>query len=332
VPPATLFSEALYAHLHKNQFFWRSGFHEGRWTTRVIACVDPQSILHGTASILSQFEWSNVGIIHGMSGALSKPKLCVNVPFGQEEPHFQPMKNEWFDFRRPSLHLAGPRYPKAKIPTNHFAGFSAYLKPLNSYVFDLFQVTELLRPPTPKDSPLIWNRRKSAFKSFEEAIKTIVTPETQELMQKQFWDNLSQYVADFDRTEKSETGIVYTSMLLQMLIDLDLDKMFHDYLDINPIAIHYEADFKELKRYMRELIREARYYKEFAVELNALMQKKGQNSERAIEKARKSLEHAHGKSITKMPYAKTLYLLARSVGAGGFHDALTPLSQFMLVT
>ncbi|MCE5295119.1 MAG: hypothetical protein LLF94_10980 [Chlamydiales bacterium] len=191
VPYSTIFSDALFALQHKNEYFCRFGWQIGRKTTWTETSFNLEYILEHTSDILLQHSWQKEPFRHGMAGLLSKPKLCLNVPFGQEEAYLLAMKEYVFDIRQPMLHLSGYRFPKVSIPQNRFAGLAAHLKGHYSYSIGSMLVSDLLDPLNYyKRLSLPWNQVKTPFTSLANAIECITDPKVVKKMQKSFSKNL----------------------------------------------------------------------------------------------------------------------------------------------
>ncbi|MBS0654506.1 MAG: hypothetical protein JSR46_01905 [Verrucomicrobia bacterium] len=311
-PPATLIADSLFAHYNKNDYFFRMGSCIGRETTQVHGSFDIGSLLYDCRSVYAQFAWSEKQTLTGMRAALTKPKICLNLPCGNEEAHLQPQKTTIFDYRRCAYHLSGWRYPTGEIPTSRFTGITHFLRAHNPYVLGLQLTEELLRPIEYSTTPLVWNRHQEPFSSLQEAIDYIVDEKITKSMQEQFWRNLEEYLSE---------QRVTTATVLQDLIDLDIEKEFLDQRLLDPTTCLYEKELQNLKSYIKELVQQAKEYKEFAMTVLAEM-KKGKNPKIAIDLAKMAVEKNYQRPIESMPFAHTLYLVCLSVGAGGFQEAL----------
>ena len=308
-PACNLFSDALFAKEHLNSYFSRFGSYIGRITTTVYASMDFLECLTRSNKILSQCAWSQSPIPHCMSPLLSSPKLCLNIPLGQEENHFWALNNYDFDFRKPALHLAGWRYPKGILPTNRFSGLAAYLQPLNAYVWGLSLVTELLDPSNLSNKcALVWNLVSKPYSCLTEAIDNILQPETIQAMQKQFWQNYRDFLKGFSESSGSHPG-----HLVQQLIDSDLDKVLHEYCALNPDTHFYKKELLELQCFFQTMKQEALWLKEFAFAIETL---------ECIEKAKDLVERSSKKNIEALYFVYPLYVLCKSVGACGFQNAV----------
>ncbi len=196
VPFSTIFSDALFACKHKDEYFCRFGWVKGRRTTWTETSFNLEYILEKTPQVLLQHSWQDKPFRHGMAGLLSKPKLCLNVPFGQEEAYLLAMKEYLFDLRHPMLHLCGYRLPKTQIPTNRFCGLAAHLKAHYTYSIGSMLVSDLLDPLNLYNRcSLPWNMVDKPFSSLKDAIDTIVDSGVIHKMQLKFAEN-RQYLAE----------------------------------------------------------------------------------------------------------------------------------------
>lgn len=311
IPASNILSDALFSHLHKGQYYSRFGCIVGRTTTEVYVSIDPKVCLTEANRILSQCRWSSVTTPHYMSSMLTCPKLCLNIPLGQEENHFLALQSFDFDFRKPALHLAGFRYPKNVFPTNRYSGLTDHLYGLNSYVLGLMLVEELLDPCNISNRcALVWNLEQKPCTSFEEALQLILKPSTVKAMQEQFWKNFSTLLDGF--SNKQSRAI---SKTVQTLIDLDVEKLMQEHAVLHPYMLSFKKEVKELKHFFAKMGLEAKWFKEFALAI------KGQDLQ-AIERAKETVEKISAKPIEEHYFTYSLYTLCKSVGAADFQRKL----------
>lgn len=256
MPTSTIFSDALWAYRHKDVYAARFGYIEGRCTSDINFL--PSQVLYKSEAILAQCFWMKLPSLHGMSGLLSKPKLCLNLPFGQEEHHFLALIHETFDLRRPSMHLGGARYPDvADIPTSRFSGLAEWLKGASRDIFERLFVTELLDPNNRYHScALPWNLEKAKCQSFAESLALILRAD----LQKPFWKNVARNEKAF--TEGMPQGKeILSSHALEELIETDLEALFEQFLQREP-HLRGAKELEELKRFFSFLQQQAKGFKE----------------------------------------------------------------------
>ncbi len=230
VPYSTAFSDALFAWEHKDEYFFRFGWMEGRRTTYTETTFNLDYLIERSSDILLQHEWKDEPFRHGMAGLLTKPKLCLNVPLGQEEAYLTAMKEYSFDLRAPMMHLSGYRLPAKEIPTNRLSYLAEHLRNHYRYIVGLMLVTDLLDPlDVFHRLALPWNKREVPFTSLRDAISYIVKPEVIAEMQtlfKQNMKNLKQGLENY-RTraqEKSDLALFHLSVLEVQDVDKVLEK------------------------------------------------------------------------------------------------------------
>lgn len=257
VPYSTLFSDALFAWQHKGEYFCRFGWVKGRKTTWTETSFNLEYILERTPDILLQHTWHETPFRHGMAGLLSKPKLCLNVPFGQEEAYLMAMCEYLFDLRHPMLHLSGYRFPKEKIPTNRFSGLATFLRGHFSYSVGSMLVSDLLDPLNfYHRCCLPWNMRKTPFTSLQDAVDCITADETIRAMQQGFKKNM-QYLAQElegykqNKYKESDLAIFHLGVLEVQDVDVILAKY-----------ARFTNEVAELKMLFTDLTLDARCFKE----------------------------------------------------------------------
>lgn len=298
VHPSLVFSDALWAYQHKDEYSGRMGYVAGRFARD--SNFTKHDVLYATHKILAQCPWIAAPYPHGMSGLVSKPKLCLPLPFGQEENHMLAMHREFFDFRVPTIHLAGPRYPVYKdVPTSIFCGLGKFLQSRYVDVFQRLLVTELLDPTNRYNQcALPWNMQSKLFTSFDEMLECMKSPTTKALMQKQFWSNFRQAVAAFSKTEQGSH--LHSSQALQEIVQTNWDQEF---AQVKPVG-----QAQALRAFYREFAIQAAHYKAFMYKIDEERRKPGSTTLQAIEAARATIEDIEGK-----PLAYTLYLFCKSV-------------------
>ncbi len=296
VPYCTPFSDALFAYNHKNEYFSRFGWVKGRHTTWTETSFNLRYVLEKTRDILLQHAWQSEPFRHGMSGLLTKPKLCLNVPFGQEEAYLLAMNEYLFDLRQPMLHLSGYRLPKANIPQNRLSGLAQFLESHYRYSIGAMLVSDLLDPLNYyKRSSLPWNKVKKNFTSLQDAISYICKPEVIKQMQRQFKKNMQTLKKSLDEyaSEKKENLATYHLGVLELQ---DIDKALEPYK-------RFPKEVEELKKLFTSLTKDYQSFKELLAGPNIACQK-------------------------NMPITHSLHLLRSVIEGATFQKALKPLTSF----
>lgn len=282
---SNIFADALFAYNHQNEYFCRFGWVIGRRTTWTETTFNLKYVLERSADILLQHGWQEAPFSHGMAGLLCKPKLCLNLPFGQEEAYLQSMQKYPFDFRLPAMHLSGYRFPKEKLPLTRYSGLAALLKSHYAYSVGMMLVADLIDPAdVQKHCALPWNDAGHAFKNLQEALLFMLQPATVKTMQERFWQNVARLGKAFEEY-KAEPGQVPQEATLHMGI-----------LTLQDIS--KEVCPEEIKHLFAELAKDAALFKTV-------------------------LANPTGKEKpSTLPFTSALQLLFDAVGNAGFQKQL----------
>ncbi len=256
VPFSTVFSDALFASEHSLEYFCRYGWVKGRRTTWTQTSFSLEYLLEHTSDILLQHTWQDEPFKHGMSGLLTKPKLCLNVPFGQEEAYLKAMKEYSWDIRHPMLHLSGYRLPTSEITTNRFSGLAAFLKIHYNNTVGALLVTDLLDPQNLyKRCALPWNKLKKTFTSLENAIEYIVNPKVIQRMQTAFEKNVANLEKGLKNYEKiklkkSNLALFHIGVLETQNVDailLPYSRFANEVQELKSLFTELSSDAKAFK-------------------------------------------------------------------------------------
>lgn len=250
IPKSTLFADSLFAVMHAKEFFSRVGWIIGRRTTWTQTNFNLEFVLEHAPNILLQHSWEQAPSCHGMAGLLTKPKVCLNLPFGQEEAYLQSMKLYNFDFRLPSMHLSGYRFPSVKIPTNRFSGLASLLEKHYQFLFEMMLVMDTVDPGNILNRcALPWNDQACIFSNLEDAMRYILNENTVSEMKRRFFANLldlSKAYKDYSQ-ESPEEGSFATQNVC-VLNTLDIKKITKKYKTLFPKEMkELDALFTTLK-------------------------------------------------------------------------------------
>lgn len=251
LPRSTFFSDALFAAEHQDEYFARYGYLSGRKTIGIDTTFDLKQLLTKVEDLILQHKMQHSPFSHGMACLLTKPKLCLNVPFGTEEAYLFAMKQYHFDFRETSYHLSGYRFPNKLMPQNRFSGLSDYLSAHYRYIHSMRLVVDLIDPTNRRESSILpWNQKDMPFRNLKEAIQAITQDTTIKEMQTQFALNLSRlneamqsYV--YNGNDRPE----FATLTLKVFDTLDIERELQPYRDRFPEeADELMALFTSLKR------------------------------------------------------------------------------------
>ena len=195
VPITHLFSEALFANLHKDFYSFKPSFCIGRATHRVYPLLDGKNIKDNPARAFYTAKWFYEPMNGGMKGCVTKPKFCLPFYFGNEELHSNPTRLILDFFSNPVIHLGHARYPKYKLPLSPFEGIYSILKTSLPYMIQISLSSSLIDSKNDcgrcilpwKDSE---GQMLDVFKNLEEVWQFKSSPEVIKELKKRFWKNV----------------------------------------------------------------------------------------------------------------------------------------------
>jgi len=290
IPISNIFGDALFAYKHASEYFCRFGWIIGRRTTWTETTFNIKYVLERSADILLQHGWQESPFSHGMAGLLCKPKLCLNLPFGQEEAYLQSMQQYPFDFRLPAMHLSGYRFPKEPLPLDRYSGLAELLEKHYEYSVGMMLVADLIDPANVQNRcALPWNDKGHTFKNLAEAIHYMLQPKTIKEMQKRFWQNVKLLNHAF-KNYKPKEGHIPEQATLHMGILMMQD-------------VQEEKCPPELQKLFVALAKDATLFK-------------------------KVLENPQGtQKKSLLAFTSALQLLLQAVGSAGFQKKLSLLAK-----
>lgn len=242
VPFSAISADALFAYTHKDEYFTKFAWVKGRKTVWTEASFNLEYILEHTRDILLQHAWQDKPFRHGMAGLLTKPKICLNIPFGQEEAHMRAIKEYTSDLAEPLLHLSGDRFPKVTIPTNRFSGLADFLRAQYRYAIGAMLVSDLIDPLDRFGRcSLPWNRRKEPFNSFEEAMECIVGADMLQPFEKNILAMKEEF-ATYNPNKESTFALYHLGVLEHQ----DVDAILKPYSRFPKEMAELKALFSEL--------------------------------------------------------------------------------------
>lgn len=248
VPPSAAFSDALFAYEHQNEYFCRYGALTGRDTSGMDTTLDLKALLLRLGELILQHKMQREPFMHGMATLLSKPKLCLNVPFGAEEVYLLAMQRYHFDFRELAIHLSGYRFPDRLIPEQRFSGLAELLRAHYRYIFGMRLIVDLIDPPNrQKRGILPWNLRKKPFKNLLQAIDAIVRPSTIEKMQKGYRRNFKALRKAF---EKDQPEPEFATLMLKALDTFNAEEVNDNLADLRLLFQELADDAKNFKEFL----------------------------------------------------------------------------------
>lgn len=196
LPTSRIFNDALFSHFYKDAYIFRANNRIGRAGHKLNLILDYDTVVRSPSQVFSSTAWLDKPHPVGMSGALSKPKFCLALPFGSEESHVRSLRPAFDLFEQPAVHLSGTRFPNHPYPLSPLDGLEISLKSVLPYVALTSMVINLLDPANKTGRcALPWNDasllEKQPFTSLEELLNYVHAASTQDEARKRFWNNMS---------------------------------------------------------------------------------------------------------------------------------------------
>jgi len=331
VPEACIFADLLFAQKFNQEYFDRMTYIIGRATNIINPYLDLQSFLKSPAGLYHFTQWKDTANLAGIVGLLSKPKFCLNLPFGSEEKDFR-LKGYSDPFRPALIHLSGNRHPSKQIPADPFSGLAESLEKINVYVFHIGMVQSLLDSRDNKGRCVFpWNPRRNEspypFTSLGQALKFASQEKYKKEMQKRFWKNVDGLLSP----EQKTTFLI--GMDLEYLLNQDVDASIREFRQTNPLFEKVKS-LDEIGLCYKRFQKDAKLFQDFLEKVkNEICQRVENpstwfegcvelNLSAIIEQIRKEMEVQNRVRFKQWPFTHGLYLLLRSVGAGEFSDLL----------
>ncbi len=313
IPPANLFCHALFSHEAALRYSCSASFAIGRATKFNIIYPSLSQVLYDPKAAFASHLWSNEICSASMSEYVSKPKVCLNIPFGSEEQHLRGVM-EMNPLLHPSIHLAGARYPTGSLPTRPWCGLEEYLSWYIPYSIQVAMTMSLLDPINREErSALPWNQKEhlQSFANLRAAAHFIASEEQQKEMKNRFWHN----VALFYQCKAEEMHLL---VAIKDLINCNSDKILKTYQNEHPLNPMERNSLKKIG----ELY--AFYQKDASLLWKFTGMVLGGTE---IDQARAILEKKGRLSFAQLPLTNGLYLLFRSIGMAEFNQLLKGLEE-----
>ncbi len=288
LPVTSIRSSALGALDAKKGFIGYVGFQKGRVTKTDIRYWDLHDVLHTPEKLFPK--WSDSPSWAGISECLTKPKICLNLPYGCEERHLNSLIKTHY-FLQPAYHLAGTRYPTGPMPTKPYVGLEGYLEKSIPQALLIGMISTLVDPTNSEGRcALPWNDPHMHFSSLEDALCYMAKGDVQKEVAKRFYKNLADF---FNGRYPS---FYYDSLQRLMSLDVDAVKL--------PLATSAQE-----KRSLKAI---CSLYKDF------------QQDARLFWQSGKTLTFSDNPAY---PLTRGLCLLNRSLGQGEFSQLVRLLLQ-----
>lgn len=195
IPLSGMFSDALYAYYYSDNFIHRGTMRYGRAGQSLQLIQDLQSIINSPSKAFSSTAWIDKPTPVLMSGGLTKPKFCLNLPFGAEELHVNCLPAGVDYFQKPVIHLAGTRFPKKPLPNHPLDGIEETLNVSLPYVACVSMVINLVDPANKIFRCILpWNEKElldsKALRTLLEMLLFAHADVVTSDIKKRFWRNM----------------------------------------------------------------------------------------------------------------------------------------------
>ncbi len=248
-------------------------------------------------------QWIDYQTLAGMSESVLKPKICLNLPQGNEENHYLSMAVGHF-FLKPSYHLSGSRFPEKEFPTHFFVGMEECIEKSQNFVLLLYLTDYLISPNSRySNTALPWNDKdmSARFSGLKEGLYFIA--HSKEELKSRFWRKLEEFFWDERQEYKNFLN------LIKEILQADIDKVCEDFQQKNTLMAHEKDSLRKL----------ADVYKRIQSDVD-LFWKSGKELART-----KDPEFIKEKISNTTPLTEGLYLMAHSIGKAEFVDTVAAI-------
>ncbi len=313
VADTNIFSCALLAEQCKDNVLGGGGIQYGRGSKYNLLFWDLAGLLEAPEMSHMFPDWLNFPTPSGMSEQISRPKVCLNLPQGNEEHHYLSLVKGHL-FLQPSYHLCGSRYPNKEMPTHFFVGLDAHFEKATPYVLLLYLTATLLAPLCKYTATALpWNveRLSSTFINLRQGFAFIADEQNKKQLKENFWIKVQELFKLQLKGYEKFLGVIYT------LMDCDVDA----------ICTNFQQKSNLTEHEMHSLAKLSSVYKASQVDMKLFWQFGGMladsnDPEAQLDEIRLKIENEAGKSINNFPLTQGLYLMACSLGRGEFCDII----------
>lgn len=313
IPIANIFSHALFAQQCENEYLYSHGFCVGRVTKYLNKFRDLQEILENPSQIFDFSQWVDIPFSIKMAEYVGKPKICLNLPLGQEEAHLkiECVNNPMLQI---SHHLGGTRYPSDQIPSHFFVGLETHLKKNIPYVLGVSLSMDLIDPSNISNRCILpWNDSPLSALSQCECLHDIFMfishEKNKQEIQKRFWKN----VRDVFHPTKGLS--IPLRQEIDRLISMDVDNILRKFKTTHTLDLSEKRSLSAIGNLYKFHQQDALLFWEFGSELIKL---KTDNIKLAINNIKAKLEKKHHILFIQYPTTYNFFLMCCSLGAGEF--------------
>lgn len=315
IPAANIFSHALFARQSKQEYSHTYGICVGRVTKHLNIFHNLDEILKHPAVIFESTQWLNIPFSVKMAEYIGKPKVCLNLPIGQEEGHLR-IESYTNPLLHTCNHLGGTRYPTSLIPSHFFVGLEAYLKKMIPYVFGISLSMDLIDPSNSSNRCILpWNDHNTftTFKCLNDVFTYIANEITAKEMQKRFWKNVNKVF------HSAEGPLVPLRQDIDKLRRLDIDAILNEFKRTHQLDHTENLSLKHIGSVYKFYQLDIKLLWEFGSQLLSLkLDENTNNIELAIDHTMNGLEKKHLIQFIDLPITYSFFLMCHSLGAGEF--------------
>lgn len=314
IPEANLFCHALFSQDCANSYGFSHGFCYGRATKYLNRFRALQEILYHPEDTFDITQWVNIPFSITMAEYIGKPKICLNVPFGQEERHLDIGKviNPLLQL---SYHLGGTRYPNQHIPSRHFIDLDKHLAKFIPYTMDINLSMDLIEPSNVNGRCIFpWNDIpfSTHFSCLNDVFNYISDKKTKKIIQQRFWRNVNEVFGSSDND-------IPLRKCLHEIINMNVDAIFNGFKRQHPLNHAEKTALTKIGNLYKEFQQDATLLWSFATSL--IKSDLGSHQIKdIINQTKSALEKQNAVSLSDYPFTQHFYLLCLSVGAGEFSD------------
>ncbi|MCE5293209.1 MAG: hypothetical protein LLF94_01170 [Chlamydiales bacterium] len=308
IPTANFFSAALFAYEAFGDIHGFVSYQYGRATKENLRYWDLSEFLNSCDTPLMVPFWLEYATGTAFSEAIIRPKICLNLPQGNEEGHYLSRARGHF-FLQPSQHLSGTRLPSKEIPTRFFVGLDAYLDKTIPYIFGLQIIANFIDPTsTRSNTALPWNdpEMMGNLANLRQGFEYIVN--TSQETQKRFWTKFLEFFCTKDTRYHT-----FRDSIIQ-LIDLDVDAVLKKYQGEHSCTEQEKESLKKIGNVYKKHQKDAKLFWELGCRLA---------------KAKDPLAELNTIefNIKKFPTTQGLSLVAHSLGNQEFCNIISRILQ-----
>ena len=307
MPEANIFSAFLFASMNAGEHLGCSGLQYGRGSKYNLYFWGLDQFLQFPETTHMFPKWLDYLTGAGLSEQLTRPKVCLNLPQGNEEAHYLSLSKGHF-LLQPSFHLCGSRYPNQEIPTHFFVGLAAYIDASISFVMPLFLIDYFIDPLSRNDASVLpWNveNLSSRFTSLRQGLM-FISSKRQEL-EMRFWKNLREFFLE----KHEKFGPIL--QVMQALMQLDVDATLKVFEQNQTLLASEKAALAGLSAIYKKHQEDARLFWLFGMALVA-----SSDPSKMLDNTKNKIEKETDKKISQYSLSQSFYLMACAVGRGDF--------------